>query len=80
MTLSVGEQRRRWIEATKHVAAGSWDNIRCPANDDDFLEIQVSEWRSDPEALVYPYRWLRFDRVLAETNVATVLCLFERDI
>lgn len=58
MMLSVGgEQRGRWIEATKHVAAGSWDNIRCPANDDEFLEIHVSEWRSDPEApTMHEYR------------------------
>ena len=39
----------------------------------------VAEWRSDPDALVRPYRWLRHDRVLAETNVAIALCLFERN-
>jgi hypothetical protein len=38
MTAGVREQRRRWIEAAKHVAVGSWDDIPCPANDDDFLE------------------------------------------
>jgi len=39
----------------------------------------VAEWRSDPDALVRPYRWFRHDRVLAETNVAIALCLFERN-
>jgi hypothetical protein len=66
MTLSVGEQRRRWIDATKQVAAGNWDDIRCPAKDDDFLEIQVSEWRSGPDApTMYEYR-LRCPRCGAE--------------
>jgi 4-amino-4-deoxy-L-arabinose transferase-like glycosyltransferase len=39
----------------------------------------IAEWRSDPEARTWPYRWLRRDRVLAETDVAVVLCLFERN-
>ncbi len=39
----------------------------------------VGEWRSDPDALVRPYPWLKKDRVLAETNVAIALCLFERN-
>jgi hypothetical protein len=37
-----------------------------------------AEWRSDPSARVSPYRWLRHDRVLADTGVAIALCLFER--
>lgn len=66
MTLSVWEQRWRWIDATKHVADGRWDDIRCPANDDAFLEIELSEWCSDPEQPTMNEYRLRCPRCGAE--------------
>ncbi len=37
--------RMAWIDAAKKVGAGQFDGIRCPENDDDFLEVT---WISGP--------------------------------
>lgn len=31
---------KRWVEVTKLVAAGSWEGIRCPQNDDANVLIE----------------------------------------
>jgi hypothetical protein len=35
------ELARRWAEVTKLVAAGKWDGIRCPKNNDANVLIDV---------------------------------------
>lgn len=38
---SYSELAQRWVEATKRVAAGTWDGIRCPANDDADIVVEM---------------------------------------
>jgi hypothetical protein len=36
----ISERGRRWIEAAKRVSNGEREGIRCPENDDDFLQVE----------------------------------------
>jgi hypothetical protein len=41
---------KRWAEVTKLVAAGSWEGIRCPKNDDADVLIEKRPWVSEHNA------------------------------
>ncbi|KHO21128.1 hypothetical protein [Mycolicibacterium setense] len=45
-----GALAKRWVEVTKLVAAGSWDGIRCPQNNDADVLIDKRSWVAEGDA------------------------------
>lgn len=60
------------------ITMGDCTHGRMSATDLAEPRVVIAEWRSDPSARIRPYRWLRHDRVLAETDVSIALCLLKR--
>lgn len=67
---SYSELAQRWVEATKRVAAGAWDGIRCPANDDAdiIVEMRTLQPPTSESEPVYEY-WLHCPRCASEIFV-----------